>query len=85
MINRRTDARTLSSDQAQAIESFGADADVVAASSDLDPAAKRDFKRITVPLNEYEYRALEALARTTGRTKLNALRWAVLELLENER
>ena len=85
MINRRKDAQTISSEQAEAIESFGADADVVATPSQLDPTAKRDFKRVTVPLNEYEYRALEELAKATGRPKLNALRWAVLKQLENER
>lgn len=46
----------------------------------LDPNAKRDFKAIRVPFNEYEYRQLEALAKATGRTKLNAIRWAILQM-----
>lgn len=48
----------------------------------LDPDAKRDFKAIRVPFNEYEYRQLEVLARATGRTKLNAIRWAILQMAE---
>ncbi|MGP5191897.1 hypothetical protein [Vreelandella alkaliphila] len=50
----------------------------------LDPDAKRDFKAIRVPFNEYEYRQLEALAKATGRTKLNAIRWAILQAAEAE-
>lgn len=46
----------------------------------LDSDAKRDFKAIRVPFNEYEYRQLEALAKATGRTKLNAIRWAILQM-----
>lgn len=48
----------------------------------LDPDAKRDFKAIRVPFNEYEYRQLEALAKATGRTKLNAIRWAIMQMAE---
>lgn len=46
----------------------------------LDPDTKRDFKAIRIPFNEYEYRQLEALAKATGRTKLNAVRWAILQM-----
>lgn len=46
----------------------------------LNPDAKRDFKAIRIPFNEYEYRQLEALAKATGRTKLNAVRWAILQM-----
>lgn len=50
------------------------------ATPSLDPDAKRDFKAIRIPFNEYEYRQLEALAKATGRTKLNAVRWSILQM-----
>ena len=49
-----------------------------------DPHAARNYKAIRVPFNAYEYGRLEALARSTGRTKLNAIRWAILKLAEAE-
>lgn len=48
--------------------------------ANLNPSAKRDFKGIRVPLNEYEYKKLTELAEKTGRTKLNAIRFAILKL-----
>ena len=74
---------------AEQIEAFAAGVDGGAspphthaeeASLTLNPDAKRDFKAIRVPFNEYEYRQLEALAKATGRTKLNAVRWAILQM-----
>jgi len=51
----------------------------------LDPNAKRDYKAIRVPFNEYEFAQLEELAKRTGRTKLNAIRWAILRMNEEEK
>lgn len=50
----------------------------------LDQNANRDFKAIRVPFNEFEYRKLEELANLTGRSKLNAIRFAVSKLVEEE-
>ena len=50
----------------------------------VDRHAARNYKAIRVPFNAYEYGRLEALARSTGRTKLNAIRWAILKLAEAE-
>ena len=80
---------------AEAVEAFAAGADdnpsVPAAvnsppadSPQVDPHAARNYKAIRVPFNAYEYGRLEALARRTGRTKLNAIRWAILKLAEAE-
>lgn len=80
---------------AEAVEAFAAGADdnppVPAPDSSprdetprVDPHAARNFKAIRVPFNAYEYGRLEALARRTGRTKLNAIRWAILKLAEAE-
>ncbi len=49
----------------------------------LDPNAKREFKAIRVPFNEFEYSKLEEVANKTGRTKLNVIRWAILKLAED--
>lgn len=49
----------------------------------LDKSAKRDFKGIRVPFNEYEYQKLSELAEKTGRTKLNVIRWAILQIAES--
>lgn len=49
----------------------------------LDAAAKREFKKINVPFNEFEYRELERLAKKLNRSKLNLIRFAILELGKN--
>ena len=74
---------------AEAVEAFAAGAEdgppPPAAAAPLgDPHAARKYKAIRVPFNAYEYGRLEALARRTGRTKLNAIRWAILKLAEAE-
>lgn len=73
----------------EAVEAFAAgahDDPTVVAVEDTprDPHAVRNYKAIRVPFNAYEYGRLEALARRTGRTKLNAIRWAILKLAESE-
>ncbi len=50
----------------------------------LDPRAPRNYKAIRIPFNEYEYERLELLAKLTGRTKLNVIRWAILEAARAE-
>lgn len=51
---------------------------------ELDPNAKREYKAIRVPFNEYEFSKLEEIATKTGRSKLNVIRWAILKLAEEE-
>ena len=87
MIRRRPPAARPPSPEA--VEAFAAGADndpspVTVADANRDPHAARNFKAIRVPFNAYEYGRLEALARRTGRTKLNAIRWAILKLAEFE-
>ena len=53
------------------------DGDVKKATLDTD--AIRDFKAIRLPFNEYEYRQLEEASRSTGRSKLNFIRYAMLK------
>lgn len=86
MIKRReSTTTTLDPNLAKEIEEFGSTAyrDEDPANQ-LDPNAKRDYKAIRVPFNEYEYRKLEMAAQRTGRTKLNLIRWAVLQLEKSE-
>jgi hypothetical protein len=67
------------------IEAFVAAADGgFSETQQLDPSAIRDFKSIRLPLNEFEYSKLESVARKTGRTKLNVIRWAIKKLAEEE-
>ena len=88
MIRRRPPAGHRPS--VEEIEAFAAGADnsgahaVAGAVPPADPQAARNYKAIRVPFNAYEYGRLEALARRTGRTKLNAIRWAILKLAEAE-
>ena len=49
----------------------------------LDPNAKRNYKNINVPFNEYEYNLLNDAAQKLGRTKLNFIRWAISEMSKN--
>ena len=92
MIKRREETKSgdavLSQEQ---IENFAAGAEQYKQDSideksedtfEINPNAKRDFKAIRVPFNEYEYRKLEEIAQKTGRTKLNLIRWAVLQFDE---
>lgn len=71
------------------IEAFASGADSNTAPTEIkhqpDPNAKRDFKAIRVPFNEYEYSILDEAAPKTGRTKLNFIRWAILKMAEDLR
>ncbi|QCR37990.1 hypothetical protein [Nissabacter sp. SGAir0207] len=60
------------------IEAFAAQADnSVAVAPSQDKDAKRDYKAIRVPFNEYEFAQLEALCEKTQRSKLNMIRYAL--------
>ena len=50
----------------------------------MNPRAVRDYKAIRVPFNQYEYTMLEKLASKTGRSKLNAIRYAITKLANDE-
>lgn len=88
MVKRREPATTKRQPTQEEIEAFasGADGGNTKQSQELkptlDPNAKREFKAIRVPFNEYEYLKLEEVATKTGRTKLNVIRWAILKLAE---
>ena len=86
MVKRREPHSSIASRQPtpEQIEAFasGADNKTAILKKQFDPNAKRDFKAIRVPFNEYEYAKLDAAAPKTGRTKLNFIRWAILKLAE---
>ena len=46
----------------------------------LNPHAKRDFKEIRLPLNEFEFKLLDEKSKKTGRSRLNFIRWAVTQI-----
>ncbi|QGY32909.1 hypothetical protein [Pantoea cypripedii] len=49
---------------------------------ELNKNAKRGYKNIRVPFNEYEYQVLEKLSKHEGRSMLNMLRQAILREAE---
>ena len=65
-------------DNESRVEQFAAAADG-APTRNLEPSAPRTHKKINVPFNEYEFQQLEEAAVRAGRSKLNFLRWAMLE------
>jgi hypothetical protein len=77
MVKRRTPVKQDLIPDAQ-IEAFAAKADG-APPRNLDPEAPHSYKKINVPFNEFEFQQLENAARESGRSKLNYLRWAMLE------
>lgn len=67
------------------IEQFAAGADggtpiAQPKAPELDQNANRDYKAMRVPFNQYEYEQLELGAKLSGRTKLNFMRYAMLQL-----
>lgn len=65
------------------IEAFASGAETAPAKPTLDPTAPRNFKAVKVGFNEYEYQALEAASRKSGRSKLNFIRHAMLKMAED--
>lgn len=49
-----------------------------------DKDAKRDFKSLNLPLNEYESLVLAEVCKRTNRSQSNVLRYALLELAKRE-
>jgi hypothetical protein len=76
MVKRRS-PETPTTD-ADRIEAFANQADGGEAKKP-DPNAPRNYKKINVPFNEYEFEMLEEAAEKTGRSKLNFIRWAILK------
>lgn len=90
MVKRRTPVETTATsspeDIAQKVASFAAGAEGVIETppaQEADPNASRDYKSIRVPFNEHEYSVLDEAARLTGRSKLNFIRWAILQMAEH--
>lgn len=48
----------------------------------LDKNAKRDFKAIRLPFNQWEYEALEIASKKTNRSKTSFIRNAIMEASE---
>ncbi len=88
MVKRREPASVKRKPTIEEIEAFASGADCESVQQKQkgenlsDPNAKRKYKAIRVPFNEYEYLKLQEAASKTGRTKLNFIRWAILKLAE---
>jgi hypothetical protein len=93
MVKRRAPLATAQSKPeptAEQIEAFASGVDggkvvePVETEQPLNPRAIKDYKAIRVPFNEYEYTMLEKLATKTGRSKLNAIRYAITKLANED-
>ena len=76
MIKRRTQAPTLTEDDFV----NGVTANSADETPNLDPKAPRKFKSHTLPLNEYEYNLLVALADKYGQTHSGIIRYTLKQL-----
>lgn len=84
MLKRRERAVQIA--DAEKIEAFAAQAESKPTQRQkpiLSKDAKRDFKAIRVPFNEYEFTQLERLCEKTQRSKLNMIRHALSFYAEN--
>ncbi len=45
----------------------------------FDPEAARNFKQVSLPMNEYEFQLLTAAAKKEGRSQKNFIRQAIIE------
>ena len=85
MVKRREPKATTPEPLAEQMEAFvaGAEDGQLVISTDtpvINKNAIRDYKAIRVPFNEYEYQQLEIASQLSGRTKLNFIRNAMLQL-----
>ena len=85
MDKRREPKATTPEPLAEQMEAFvaGAEDGQIVISTDtpvVNKNAIRDYKAIRVPFNEYEYQQLEIASQLSGRTKLNFIRYAMLQL-----
>lgn len=80
MIKRRTPATTLTEDDFV----NGVTTNQANETPKLDPKAPRKFKSHTLPLNEYEYNLLVALADKYGQTHSGIIRYALKQLALKE-
>jgi len=82
MVKRRErPAQTVDADK---IEAFAALAENTPAQKPgLSKDAKRDYKAIRVPFNEFKFTQLESLCEKTQRSKLNMIRHALSFYAEN--
>lgn len=87
MVKRRDPKAITPEPLAEQMEAFvsGAEDGQLVTLIDIQPPvinknAIRDYKAIRVPFNEYEYQQLEIASQLSGRTKLNFIRYAMLQL-----
>lgn len=82
MVKRRE--RPIQTADAEKIEAFAALAENTPVEKrSLSKEAKRDYKAIRVPFNEFEFIQLESLCEKTQRSKLNMIRHALSFYVEN--
>lgn len=82
MVKRREPKATTPKPLAEQMEAFvaGAEDGQDVQLPVVNKNAIRDYKAIRVPFNKYEYQQLEIASQLSGRTKLNFIRYAMLQL-----
>jgi len=85
MVKRREPKAITPEPLAEQMEAFVAGAEdgrlvILTDTPVINKNAIRDYKAIRVPFNEYEYQQLEIASQLSGRTKLNFIRYAMLQL-----
>ncbi len=80
MVKRRSPETT--STESRRIEEFANQADG-GGRENVNENAPRNYKKINVPFNQYEFERLEEAAEKAGRAKLNFIRWAIKKAIED--
>ncbi|MFA5922329.1 MAG: hypothetical protein WC856_13720 [Methylococcaceae bacterium] len=83
MVKRREVKKYAQVDIEQEIEKFAAGADGEPVKQlELNRNARRDYKAMQVPFNQWEFERLEEACKIAGRTKLGFVRYSMLKLAE---
>jgi len=83
MVKRREVKNYVQTTIDEQIEKFAAGADSEPVKPlELNRNAKRDYKAMQVPFNQWEFERLEEACKIAGRTKLGFVRYAMLKFAE---
>lgn len=82
MVKIRDHAKAKKSVTPDEVEAFAAGADEPGKAQSPDPNAKRDYKSVRMNFNKFEHEALLRLSKKTGRSKMGAIRWAVVYMAD---
>jgi hypothetical protein len=82
MVKRREVKTYVQTTIDEQIEKFAAGAEPAKQLPEINRNAKRDYKAMQVPFNQYEFERLETACNVCGRSKLNFMRVAMLKFAD---